>query len=187
MTSTLGIDAPSTVAAVRFVGDPDRVAALIDSDSIVGTSVSDDVVAGGAIVLIPRVPAEADFPSITDEALETNLGVALADLLADVQAALPCLDEGGHLIFLLPAEPTLGAPGSAIPGAFCGAALSLTRTLALELARDQITVNTVLHGPATAAIRAGVTTQLLALAGSDAVTGQEIYVTDGMDLGRFRP
>jgi NAD(P)-dependent dehydrogenase (short-subunit alcohol dehydrogenase family) len=192
MTSTIATDAAAANATeLQFVGDPDRIALLtpLGNEMYDFTAVSDNHLdPGRTVVLVPRVPAGGDFTQTTDEVLDADLGGALRELLTAVQAVLPSFaDRRGHLIILLPAEPTLGQVGSAVPGAFCGAALSLARTLALELARDHITVNTVLHGEPSPAIRAGLAAQLVALAGSDAATGQEIYIADGTDLGRLRP
>jgi NAD(P)-dependent dehydrogenase (short-subunit alcohol dehydrogenase family) len=192
MTTTTGTDGIVTTAArVLFVGDPTRISGLTQPDAgVAAIAAVSDVPAdlADAIVVVPRVPAVGDFAEMTDEELETDLGGALLELLASVQAVVRQLADGrGHLILVLPAEPTLGQVGAAMSGAFCGAALSLARTLAIELDREHITVNTVLHGELTPAIRTGIAAQLHALVENGAITGQEIYVTSGTDLGRLRP
>jgi hypothetical protein len=64
----------------------------------------------------------------------------------------------------------------------------MARTLAIELARDAVTVNVVALDAADPAVPAlaGVLAGLLG-PGGEAVTGQETYLTAGTDLGRLRP
>jgi NAD(P)-dependent dehydrogenase (short-subunit alcohol dehydrogenase family) len=192
MTTTTGTDHLVTTATrFLFVGDCTRISALTQPDAgMTAIATVFDVPAdlAGAVVVVPRVPDAGDFAQMTDQELDTDLGGALSELLAWVQAVVQQLaDSRGHLIIVLPAEPTLGQVGAAMSGTFCGAALSMARTLAIELDREHITVNTVMHGEPTPAIRTGFAAQLQALVEGDAITGQEIYVTSGTDLGRLRP
>jgi NAD(P)-dependent dehydrogenase (short-subunit alcohol dehydrogenase family) len=91
-------------------------------------------------------------------------------------------------VFVLPHAPLMGASGSVAASAVAGGLLSMARTLAIELARDAVTVNTVAVD-ATSPPVPGLSAQLRTLLGSggETITGQEIYLTAGSDLGRLRP
>lgn len=138
-----------------------------------------------AIVLVPRVPPPAPLAELTDERLCTDVGDSLDAVLADVQAVLGGI---GRLVFVLPHTPLMGVAGGTAASAVANGALSLARTLSIELARDGVTVNVVAVDAAAPAVDA-LAAQLGVLTGpgGDAVTGQEIYLTAGTDLGRLRP
>lgn len=141
-----------------------------------------------AACLVPRVPDAAPLAELTDERLAADVGDVLAAVLAAVQHTLPALRGGGRLVVVLPHVPLMGAAGFGAAAAVAGGVLSLSRTLAIELARDAITVNVVALDaarPAEAAL-AGHLAALLG-PGGEAVTGQETYLTAGADLGRLRP
>jgi NAD(P)-dependent dehydrogenase (short-subunit alcohol dehydrogenase family) len=82
----------------------------------------------------------------------------------------------------------MAAPDLAAASAVTNGVLSMARTLAIELGRDAITVNAVALDATDPAVPAlsGVLAGLLG-PGADAVTGQEVYLTAGTDLGRLRP
>jgi NAD(P)-dependent dehydrogenase (short-subunit alcohol dehydrogenase family) len=134
-----------------------------------------------AAVVVPAVPEPAPLAELTDERLAADVGDGLDAVLADVQAVL----DGLHrLVFVLPATPLMGVPGGAGASAVANGVLSMARTLAIELARDEVTVNVL-----AVSDPAGLGPQLGALLGEggEAVTGQEIYLSGGADLGRLRP
>lgn len=136
-------------------------------------------------VLVPRVPATAPIAELTDDRLGGEVADPLDAVLADVQAVLGDVDR---IVFVLPHDPLLGVAGGTAASAVANGVLSMARTLAIELARDRVTVNVVALDPAGAAVVA-LADQLAVLTGEagDAVTGQEIYLTAGTDLGRLRP
>jgi NAD(P)-dependent dehydrogenase (short-subunit alcohol dehydrogenase family) len=140
-----------------------------------------------AAVVVPAVPSPAPLEALTDEALAA-VGDALDAVLAHVQHELGRLRGGGRLVFVLPHTPLMAAPGCAGASAVTNGVLSMARTLAIELARDAITVNVVALDAAEPAVPAltGVLAGLLG-PGGEAVTGQEVYLTAGTDLGRLRP
>jgi len=157
-----------------------------------------------AACVVATVPPPAPLQELSDIHLSNDVAAALAAVLAWVQQALDTMSEGGgRLVFLLPYAPLLGAPGCVAPSAVTNGVLSMARTLAIELARDQISVNVLaiddnrlldegLHerGDVGRDGVAGVlATQLAALLGPDGgeITGQEIYLTAGSDLGRLHP
>jgi NAD(P)-dependent dehydrogenase (short-subunit alcohol dehydrogenase family) len=141
-----------------------------------------------AICIVPTVPERAAMANLSDSRLTTEIGDALEDVLAHVQSALDLLHDGGRLVFLLPHAPLMGAPGSAAASAVANGVLSMARTLAIELARDRIGVN-VLAVDAEQPDGDALAVQLRALLGSggQGITGQEIYLTAGSELGRLRP
>jgi NAD(P)-dependent dehydrogenase (short-subunit alcohol dehydrogenase family) len=139
-----------------------------------------------AACLVPDLPGDRDLEALSDDLLDAEIGDALGGVLTEVQRLLPGLTGSGRLLFLLPAEAALGRPHATAAGAVAGGILSMARTLAIELARDGIAVNTVLYADA---VETAVAHQVAALLGIEAaaVTGQEIYVTAGSGLGRLRP
>ncbi|GAA4879010.1 hypothetical protein [Actinomycetospora straminea] len=137
-------------------------------------------------VVVPAVPDLRPLDELTDERLATDVGDTLDAVLADVRAVL---DGAVHrLVFVLPAAPLMATAGGAAASAVTGGVLSMARTLAIELAREQVAVNVVAVDPraTTVAALAGQLGVLLG-EGGEAITGQEIYLTAGTDLGRIRP
>lgn len=168
---------------------------LIDAVAA-GTSV--DELAGSAdggqlesIALIPPVPGPAAFAAATDG---QEIRSALLWLLSEMQAALKLLGPGGSVVVLLPQGPAMGQSGSCSASAVCGGAMSMARTWAIEFARTGIRVNTVLYGealvdPDDVSIVPAVAAQVEAFwdRRAESITGQEVFVTGGLDIGRLRP
>jgi NAD(P)-dependent dehydrogenase (short-subunit alcohol dehydrogenase family) len=141
-----------------------------------------------ACCVVPRVPGPALLAELDDDRLDREVGDALAAVLDDVQRAVATFAAGGRLVFVLPHAPLLGTTDGAAASAVTNGVLSMARTLAIELARDGVTVNVIAvdgDGPSERALAAELAV-LLGDAGGD-VTGQEIYLTAGTDLGRLRP
>jgi NAD(P)-dependent dehydrogenase (short-subunit alcohol dehydrogenase family) len=148
--------------------------------------------AAPAVVVVPRVPEAAALSGFSDRHLDAEVAEPLTDVLLAVQQALPALraSGAGRLVFVLPVGPVMGEPSAGAAAAVAGGVLSMARTLALELGRDGVTVNVVVVdarrlddlGPALA----GELAALLGRGGAG-LTGQEIYVTGGAELGRLRP
>ncbi|MDD7939687.1 hypothetical protein PHK61_14780 [Actinomycetospora lutea] len=142
--------------------------------------------AAPAAVVVPAVPGPGPLAELGDDRLDALVGDTLDAVLADVRATLgQPLDR---LVFVLPHAPLMGVADGVAASAVAHGVLSMARTLAIELARDGVTVNVVaadVDAPAPGALAA----QLGALlgAGGEAITGQEIYLTAGTDLGRARP
>ncbi|MFG1891625.1 hypothetical protein ACGFIR_27610 [Micromonospora sp. NPDC049051] len=113
----------------------------------------------------------------------------LAEVVGFVKEALASRSGTLDTITILVGEPeTLGMEGRHLDSAVAGALLSMGRTWAIEFARDGIRVNTLVHGDLDdPGILAAVVGQL-GLLGSPqgrAITGQEIYLCAGADLGRL--
>lgn len=138
-----------------------------------------------AAVLVPRIPPVAPLAELTDDRLTTEVTDALDAVLIDVQAVL---GEVGRLVFVLPHAPLMAVTGGTAASAVANGVLSMARTLAIELARDRVAVNVVAVDATAPAVHAlGGQLAVLMGAAGDAVTGQEIYLTSGTDLGRLRP
>lgn len=143
--------------------------------------------AAPAACVVPEIPGSSSLAELTDERL-AEVGDALDAVLADVRHVLEALRGNGRLVFVLPSAPLMATPAAAASSAVTNGVLSLARTLAIELARDSVTVNVLAVDALTPAVPT-LRAQLAALLGEggDAVTGQEIYLTGGTDLGRLRP
>jgi NAD(P)-dependent dehydrogenase (short-subunit alcohol dehydrogenase family) len=160
------------------VGDGALVAAVVDAISAARA------VAASACIVPPIPPVTP----LAEERLAMDVGDTLETVLVQVQQECDRLRGGGRLVFVLPHAPLMGASGSVAASAVAGGLLSMARTLAIELARDAVTVNTVALDPASPCGSA-LSAQLRTLLGpgGEAITGQEIYLTAGSDLGRLRP
>lgn len=141
-----------------------------------------------ACCVVPRVPGPAPLAALDEDRLDREVGDGLAAALDDVQRAAAAFAAGGRLVFVLPHAPLLGTAAGAGASAVTNGVLSMARTLAIELARDGVTVNVVAVDGGRPSVRAlaAALEVLLGDAGGD-VTGQEIYLTAGTDLGRSRP
>jgi NAD(P)-dependent dehydrogenase (short-subunit alcohol dehydrogenase family) len=153
-----------------------------------------DAAAHAACIVAP-VPARAPLAELSDARLAEEVGGVLERVLGAVQGELAHLQPGGRLVFVLPAAPLMAVSGGAAASAVTNGVLSMARTLSIELARDAVTVNVLaietegVSGAAGRAAPAALSAQLAALLGpgGEQITGQEIYLTAGSDLGRLRP
>ncbi len=166
---------------------------------------------GGLDVLVNNAGIIRDgyLAKLTDEDWEQVLAVNLKGPFLCCQAALPLLREcKGGAIVNITSRSWLGNVGQANYSASKGGVVSLTRTLALELARYAINVNAVAPGlidtPMTRAMPEAARERLLRmqptgkmgseadiaaavafLAGPDArfITGQVLHVDGGKSCG----
>ncbi|MFC5951999.1 hypothetical protein ACFQH9_27420 [Pseudonocardia lutea] len=179
--------ASTPVRAVHVVGGGEPTA-------LVERALESVEAAAPAVCVVARVPGRAPLAELTDARLADEVGGALEEVLAAVRSELGHLRPGGRLVFVLPAPPLMAVNGGAAASAVTNGVLSMARTLSLELARDSVTVNVVAveadagDDPDRVA-RAPLSAQLSALLGpgGERITGQEIYLTAGSDLGRLRP
>jgi 3-oxoacyl-[acyl-carrier protein] reductase len=182
-----------TEAAAAFarIAASYRVTALVNNVGIVRPALFDDI-------------DPDDFDRVMN--LNTRTALIAAQALVPVMRRL-----GGGRIVMNTSRVTLGKAARSIYSASKGALQSMARTLALELARDQITVNCVAPGPiATTAFwknnppEAAPTRDLIAAIplqrmgtpedvanavsffcapGSGFVTGQTLFVCGGVTVG----
>jgi NAD(P)-dependent dehydrogenase (short-subunit alcohol dehydrogenase family) len=82
---------------------------------------------------------------ITDEAWDRLIAVNLTGTFACIQAALPDMlaAGGGRIVTISSQSAQSGAPSMAHYSASKGGVISLTKALAVEFARQNITVNTI--------------------------------------------
>lgn len=111
----------------------------------------------------------------------------VADALSVVFAGCQRIVTDGtprSITLLIPAACAMGDPGDGAGSALAGGLLSLARTWAIELRKTGVPVNCLMvDGLAACA------DLLVTLAGQPgcAITGQEIFVAGGSDVGRLRP
>ena len=100
------------------------------------------VVANAGIVLAGALE------DVTDEDFATTMQLNLLSVIWTVQAALPAMraERFGRIV-TLGSRAALGKPERAVYSASKAGVAGLTRTLALELAADAITVNCIAPGP----------------------------------------
>jgi NAD(P)-dependent dehydrogenase (short-subunit alcohol dehydrogenase family) len=148
-----------------------------------------------AACVVARVPARAPLAELTDTRLDREVGGAFDEVLTAVQGELAHLRPGGRLVFVLPSAPLMAVVDGAAASAVTNGVLSMARTASIELARDGVAVNVVavdvvavdvVPGPE---VSAALSAQLGAFLGpgGEQITGQEVYLTGGSDLGRLRP
>ena len=124
--------AGALVAAARTAHGP--VKALVNNAGMTQSGNEDD---GGD-----------EFLALTSRALERQLEITLKTAFNLTQAVLPDMVESGGRIVMVSSVtgPLVSAPGSAAYAAAKGALDGLMRTIALEHARNRITVNAVSPG-----------------------------------------
>lgn len=121
------------------VTDAEQVEAMIDTtvDEFGGL----DILASNAGI-ITSSPVEEMDESEWDAVMDVNAkGMFLC-----ARAAIPYLKDGGSIINTASIAGEIGAPGIAHYSASKHAVMALTKTLALELAEDDVTVNAICPG-----------------------------------------
>lgn len=120
--------------------------------------------------IFPSVP----LTEMTEAELDETLGINLKGTILSVQACVPALAASGHGRVVVTSSitgPITGLPGWSHYGASKAGQLGFVRTAAIELARQQITVNAVLPG--------NVMTEGMAELGEDYVRSMEAAIPLG--------
>jgi NAD(P)-dependent dehydrogenase (short-subunit alcohol dehydrogenase family) len=89
----------------------------------------------------------APLGQITAQEFDRQFAILVKAPLLQVQALAPALRDGASVVFTTSTANRMGAPGTAIYAAAKGAARSLVRVLARELAPRRITVTGLSPGP----------------------------------------
>ena len=144
--------------------------------------------ASGALVIVPT------FRKVSNSDTWGGIAVELTrnfELIQHYVRRAIAQRRGGHVLALLPSAAAIGDPLDTPTSAVTGGMLSLLRTLALELRKLDMTVNTILYDEVNGEIvHMGDVVALLATLAAQAhgaITGQEIYACNGNDAGRLHP
>jgi 3-oxoacyl-[acyl-carrier protein] reductase len=149
--------AESTVAAIRRAGGKAEPGVLDVRDAAAARQAAGQAaaLAGGTLHILVNnagAIAPAMFPKLTEDAFRRIIDIHLIGTFVCSQAALPYLpdDGSGRIINVTSAAGLVGTIGQANYGAAKAGIIGLTKSLARELARRQITVNAVAPLAATA-------------------------------------
>ena len=121
------------------VGDPGRAASGLAS--AIGDGCIDGLFANAGQATF------APLGQITSEGLDRQFAILVKAPLLQLRALAPAPRDGASVVFTTSTANRMGAPGTAIYAAAKGAARSLIRVLARELAPRRITVSGVSPGP----------------------------------------
>jgi NAD(P)-dependent dehydrogenase (short-subunit alcohol dehydrogenase family) len=89
----------------------------------------------------------ASFTDTTEEIFNENMDVNFKGAFFTIQKLLPLIPDGGNIILNASIVAHIGLEGSSTYSAAKAAVLSLTKTLAVELASRRIRVNCISPGP----------------------------------------
>ncbi|MEM9394685.1 MAG: SDR family oxidoreductase [Pseudomonadota bacterium] len=130
---------PGAEFILNDLSDPARATAELES-AIGGRRIDGLFLNAGQATFAP-------LGQITSEEFDRQLAILVKAPLLQVQALVPALRDGASVVFTTSTANQMGAPGSTIYAAAKGAARSLIRVLARELAPRQITVTGLSPGP----------------------------------------
>jgi 3-oxoacyl-[acyl-carrier protein] reductase len=142
--------AEATVETIRRAGGKAEPGVLDVRDAAAAAQAAGQAaaLAGGTLHILVNnagAIAPAMFPKLTEEAFRRIIDIHLVGSFVCSQAALPYLpDDGkGRIINVTSAAGLVGTIGQANYGAAKAGLIGLTKSLARELARRQITVNAI--------------------------------------------
>ncbi|EME56241.1 hypothetical protein G352_22171 [Rhodococcus ruber BKS 20-38] len=174
---TVGDETPSTLTAQLG----------LDTSTVAGAS---DLGATRQVVILIPPAAPTPFSSTTDDDLSA-VDRTFVTVVHTLQHATRTFREQGDpvrsIVILLPAKAALGERNCVLPSMLAGAVLSFARTIAIELKKDAITVNTVLYGGLDDAEVCTIHALLETYRTATTLTGQETYTASGPNLGRIKP
>lgn len=181
-----------------LVGTADQTKHL--AEALNGTALATDTLldaietdaSTAAVAFVPEIPDAAPFDTEPDA---RTVHIPILWLTSEMQSALARFgSEGGSVVILLPQSAAMGEAGKSAASAVTGAAVSMARTWAIELAKRRVRVNTILYSESlfdsgNHTIADAVATQVDTFWNPRAasITGQEVFVTNGLDTGRLHP
>lgn len=124
-------------------------------------------------------------PGLIESAVLDPLSTAFAAVQRHWRA-LTAAAENGRLVIAAPAHAALGDPDRPLDSAVVGALISFVRSVAIELRKSNGSANTVLFEQNVSESGCAEVIRTL-ITSTRTATGQEIFVTDGLDLGRLHP
>jgi 3-oxoacyl-[acyl-carrier protein] reductase len=144
------IDEGELREAMTAIGGHAVAANLRDPDAVAAAVTEAVAALGGLSILVNNagVARDAVVSELTLEDWDTVLELDLRSYFLMTKAALPALREAadGGRVINISSRAYLGNPGQANYSAAKAGVIGLTRALALELGRDQITVNAIAPG-----------------------------------------
>ncbi|MEU0463578.1 MULTISPECIES: SDR family NAD(P)-dependent oxidoreductase [Amycolatopsis] len=151
------IDEQAAKVTAESIGDAAEYRALDVRDAAAAAEAAQQAAAltGGTLHILVNnagAIAPAMFPKLTEEAFRRIVDIHLVGSFVCSQAALPYLpaDGSGRIINVTSAAGIDGTIGQANYGAAKAGIIGLTKSLARELARQQVTVNALAPLAATA-------------------------------------
>jgi 3-oxoacyl-[acyl-carrier protein] reductase len=145
-------DAEETLEAVRRLGGQAVSVKGELGDSTAGKGAVDEAsrALGGLEILVVNhgiwVPDDVPVAQLTDAQWEGTLRANLHAVLYVCRAAIPVLPAGGRIVLVASTAGQRGEPFHADYAATKGAVIAFTKSLAVELAPRDITVNCVAPG-----------------------------------------
>lgn len=104
---------------------------------------------GKVDIVVPNagIAQVVPFADCTEEVINHQFSVNFMGAAQTVRALLPYINAGGVILFITTFLTQVGFPGLSVYNASKAAVKSLAQTLALELAPQQIRVNSIAPGP----------------------------------------
>jgi hypothetical protein len=142
--------------------------------------------ASPTIVLVYKGSSYADLETELVQARVTDPLVTAFTVVRNQWDALVAAGDAGRVVVVAPAAAALGDPDRPFDSAVVGALISFVRSVAIELQKSGGSANTVLFEENISDRKCQDLIDVL-IHKSGIATGQEIFVTDGLHLGRLHP
>lgn len=138
------------------------------------------------VVLVYEGSDDAELQSGQIQSNVTDPLVNAFTVVRDRWNAITKAGEAGRVVVAAPAIAAMGDPDRPMDSAVVGALISFVRSVAIELRKSGGSANTVLFEKSVSDRKCEALINVL-INEPRMATGQEIFVTDGLDLGRLHP